>query len=636
MRVTKRKTNRKRSVKLRTNGKHKVDAASTISTPIGFGMNRILRPQARFNWLLPSLAAITPQYIEMTLNGALAGNHVQQYELFDLMLRTWPELSACSNELFEGVLRKKLVFEPFCEEDEKPTPSAIEKTKLISAALREMEPDSENDGNDLEGTLKNILDAWIRGFSVSEVVWNSIDVNAVGTITAPRTTFWVQPVAYAFASDNRIGLAPVNSNGYGIPYPFTTTNPRETVVQPFPPNKFLIAIHKAKSGSPLAGPLFVPLAWWWCAANFSSDWLLNLAQLFGLPFRWGAYPRGTPDDAKVNMATMLQNMGSAGWAMLEEGQTLNFLTPSGGSQGSDHSPQGELLDRADRYARLLILGQTMTGTHGTTGKGGGQAFGVVEADVKADRIDAAGKFAVSVINRQLIPYILALNYGETSEAPSIKFLEDEVAGLAEAQRDTFLSKLMPIGFDYLRKKYDVPEPADGEETTSDNAPMPTSFGQFGQQQDQTQQDAENPTETQATDEESEPAKASEYEVAKIMVDKLYAKLTAGDKPGHAFHGNQHVVIGERVNTPHGQGIVVAQDYTHLWVSTNKGIKMIPREQVIKIPRIDEKKFPSITHSAENERRAKLNEQLKSLNAITDDAVYSRELLQLAGDIRNGD
>src|SRR6478735_5504960 len=102
---------RRKSVTLRTNGKHKIDAASTIQTPINFGMSRILRPQARYNWLLPSLAAVTPQYIEMTLNGAMAGNHVQQHALFDLMLRTWPELPACSNELFEGVLRKKLVFE---------------------------------------------------------------------------------------------------------------------------------------------------------------------------------------------------------------------------------------------------------------------------------------------------------------------------------------------------------------------------------------------------------------------------------------------------------------------------------------------------------------------------------------------
>ena len=56
-----------------------------------------------------------------------------------------------------------------------------------------------------------------------------------------------------------------------------------------------------------------------------------------------------------------------------------------GKNGGDHSPQGELLDRADRYARLLLLGQTMSGSQDAS-KGGGKAFGSVESDVKTQRI----------------------------------------------------------------------------------------------------------------------------------------------------------------------------------------------------------------------------------------------------------
>src|SRR5258708_40063367 len=131
-----------RVVKQRTNGHNKIEGA-TVNTPLGVGMNRIVRPQARYNWLMPNIGAITPQFIEMTLNGALAGNHVQQWSLFDLMLRTWPELRSCYIELVTSVLRKTIVFEPYCEEDEQPTPDAIERSKLVSTALRKMEPDSE-------------------------------------------------------------------------------------------------------------------------------------------------------------------------------------------------------------------------------------------------------------------------------------------------------------------------------------------------------------------------------------------------------------------------------------------------------------------------------------------------------------
>jgi len=68
--------------------------------------------------------------------------------------------------------------------------------------------------------------------------------------------------------------------------------------------------------------------------------------------------------------------GSAGWR-LSRWNNPNYISPI---KPARSLAQGELLDRADRYCRTLILGQTMTGTH-ETGKGGGQAFGKVEEDV---------------------------------------------------------------------------------------------------------------------------------------------------------------------------------------------------------------------------------------------------------------
>ncbi len=550
------------TVKLRTNGKHKIDAASTIRAPVG--MDRILRPQARFNWLMPNVASITPQYIEMLLNGALAGNHVQRWELFDLMLRTWPELSACCQELTYGVLRKKLIYEPFQEEDEKPTPSALERMKVCSAALRRMSPDPITDGADLNGTIRDILDAWFRGCSVSEIIWDTVDDKVAGTIVAPNCTYWVYPVCYAFTSDNVIGMMPPTiSKGGTWPFSSTTNIPtNQAQVIPFPDNKFLVSVHKTKSGSPLSGPLLVPLCWWWCAANFSSDWLLNLAQVFGLPFRWTTYAAGAPQETINAICNMLQNMGSNAWAAFPEGTKMDLIDSN--KSGSDHSPQGELLDRADRYARNLILGQTMTGSHGTTGKGGGQAFGEVEADVKSDRIDAAGSFAAEIINNQLIKFVLQLNYGDTEEPPTIKFLEDDVAGLPQAQTyKTLADAGMEIGVDHIRKVFDIPEPADGEDVIGGAKPAP-SFGGFGGQdfgqQDSNSPDAENPTETKAPNEESDESAGSVVQTpqgigtvvstdkdgALVSIDGIiriyykYSEITAGGSPaGHKFRGNQY-------------------------------------------------------------------------------------------------
>ncbi len=613
--TTRTKSARKRTktVTLRTNGKHKIDAASTISAPIG-GLSRVLRPQALFRWLGPQLAAITPTYIEQTMLGAMAGSTLQAWSLFDLMLKTWPELLACYQELIESVIRKKLVYEPYCEEDEKPTPSALEKQKVVATALRRMQPDAARDDSDLEGTIRDVLDAWFRGTAVSEIVWQNVDDKQVGAIMAPKSTFAVDPTNYGFDSDGSLGLRDQKAQAYGTwPYSTTTLNPQPNQLKPFPDNKFLIAMHKASGGSPLGGALLRPLAWWWCAANFSSDWLLNLAQLFGLPFRWVTYDQASSSDTIAAIDQMLQNMGSNGWARFPTGTTMEMLQT--GKEGSDHSPQGELLDRADRYARSLILGQTMTGNHGTTGKGGGQAFGKVEEEVKSDRVDAAGKFAVTVINQQLVPSILMLNFGDTDEMPTLKFLEDEIADLTEAQRDKTLADAgLPIGYDYLRKKFDIPEPAEGEETIGGPKPMPNFGDPFGQTgADNTggpPTDPENPTEEKAPTEESD--------------------IGASDQSGHPFRGNQYVTLGSHVNTPNGQGVVVANDHESAWVSVNGQIHKVKLSDVSKIP--TKPPFPSLLPSEENKRRlmrnAGLQTKLLELNTIEDDAVFSRELLQL--------
>lgn len=446
-------------------GKRKVESGAVHTMPtegMSTSLARILRPQAAYRWLLPQLSAITPQYIEMVLRGALAGNHVQQWELFDLMFDTWPELAACAQELTDGVMERKLIFEAFAEEDEDATPTAQERCKLASAALRRMRPNAAADENDLDGTIKDILDGWFRGVTALEIDWQMVTSGVHGQFIAPRATFWVHPVCFAFDVNGRLGLR-VDAAGQMQPLNLmgTSLQPQPAVVGAFPPNKFLIGIHKAKSGTALGGSLLRPLAWWWCAANFSADWLLNLAQVFGLPFRWANYEPQAPQATVDAICNMLQNMGSAGWAAFPSGTTLELKEAT--KEGGDHSPQGELLDRADRYARLIILGQTMSGSQDAS-KGGGKAFGSVESDVKARRVNAAAKYACGVINSQLIPAILTLNYGDSDESPLVRLLEDEEGDLSQAQRDTTLAGAgLEIPKSFLRKKYGLPAPRDGEE-----------------------------------------------------------------------------------------------------------------------------------------------------------------------------
>ena len=500
-----------------------------------------------FNWLLPSVGAITPLYLEMILRGALAGNHVQQYQLFDLMIDSWPELAGCIQELTYGVTRREIIFDPYTEEDEQPSEKAIEKAKLVSALMRKMKPVQAEDENGLKGTVRDLMDGWFRGTVVQEVMWETIDTGRTGVAMGPRATAWVMPMTWGF---NQQGVL-----GYNTATPFMDTSiaqypvysaPSQMALEAFPPDKFLVGIHKVKSGSPLGGPMLRVLAWWWCAANFSSDWLLNLAQVFGLPFRWATYSPAAPDATVNAICDMLANMGSAGWGAFPTGTVLELKEPV---KNISEAPQSSLLDRADHYARSLILGQTMSGRTMLTSGRGGQAFGTVEAQLKQDRLQAAAEYAADIFNEQLIPSIIRLNYGDEDELPVCRFLQDNEGTFQDAQRDQILVNMgTPIPVSHIRKKYSIPEPEGDEEilappvrtpepTTAAGQPIPltekASQGQPITEQQRQRSAAQQAEEPQSAAKETPVARgetptqkqlaAGLERISKIKDDELFAR-----------------------------------------------------------------------------------------------------------------
>src|SRR5882672_10003147 len=56
-------------------------------------MGVVLRPNVRDRWLASQIAYFTPQIVENTFRGAMTGNLLAQWLLFDLMEQTWPRLS---------------------------------------------------------------------------------------------------------------------------------------------------------------------------------------------------------------------------------------------------------------------------------------------------------------------------------------------------------------------------------------------------------------------------------------------------------------------------------------------------------------------------------------------------------------
>jgi len=388
---------------------------------------------------------------------------------------TSPRLMKNLNEVKRAVVGLDWQLFPWQGENEAPSEAAQAKARLVGSALRGMRPDPAADENDFSGTIYDVLDAWGKGQSVLEVDWEvreAGEAGEAGWMVAPRATYWVHPTCVSWDMAGRLGLRWELGDSSGragtaaqrpplTPGVWQTTSrqPRPSEVAEFPPNKFLISICKARSGTALGGALLRPLAWWWCAANFSGDWLLNLAQIFGLPFRWANYEPSAPQGTIDGICAMLANMGSQSWAAFPLGTTLELKEPA---RTGETSPQGDMLDRAEKQMDLLILGQTLTTD--VSKQGGSRALGEVHAGVKSEVVRAACNFSAGVINTQLIPSILRLNYGESREAPEFrpapKAVED---ARVNAERDALLlgaGARMPKAWFY--KRHGIPLAAPGE------------------------------------------------------------------------------------------------------------------------------------------------------------------------------
>lgn len=501
-----------------------IQAAAPTLVPEG--LQQIIRPSAQARWILPQLAAITPQYIESALRGAFVGGNVQSWELFDLMEDTWPRLAKNLNEIKTAVVAMDWHLEPWCEDGDAPSPSATERAKVVSNAVWRMRPRPELDENAFGQTVYDLADSFGKGCSVLEVLWEIRQDRNLGDITVPRATTWVHPVNYAWSEEGQLGLrTEVMSTDKGrLSLRTTSQTPGRMVLEPFPEDQFLISIQKARTGPALTAGRLRALAWWWCAANFSADWLMNLAQVFGLPVRWANYPTGAAQSTVNAISNMLENMGSAGWAAFPEGTNLTLHTP--GSLGT-MSPQADLTDRADINCDLLILGQTLTSQVGETG--GAFAAAKVHEGVKGEVIQALANSVACVLNDQLIPSILRLNYGDDDETPCFEPREKAIEDMkANAERDAILLAAgvkMPLA--WFHERHNIPIPQKGEEVIEKAAPPPMVPGQpgFGGDEDEAEEsDTKEEPEEETEESEDEPtnAKAADNTSAVLRLVSAFA------------------------------------------------------------------------------------------------------------------
>ncbi|WP_341405416.1 phage portal protein family protein [Luteolibacter soli] len=411
----------------------------------------IIVPMARDRLLEIFERVQRPGEVASTLEGALTGQLWQQQMLFQAMVDTWPRLQKALREVKLAARKAPWRVEAYARRGEKAKAGAEKLAREVEEMVWGMKPDPVRGLKGFEGTVEELAMGYFMGHHVLEPHWKR---NAEGMV-APVSTLPVPPRFYGYPLlEDGVDRLMLDRSG-------SMAGVGGAALEDFPRHRFLIAVNGGHSGHPAqAAPLRV-LTGYWLAAVYGLKWFMQFAQLFGIPFRWATYPEGDAK-AKAELAAMMGNLGSQGWAAFKQGVEMNFLESG---KGGGNLAQAELLRLADEQCDVFVLGQTLTSSQGDSGS---QALGNVHMEVRREVVEGVCDFVGEILTHQLIPAMVAANYGESrTDLPGLwaKWPEprDEAA---MAQRDRELGLLdgkMPVERAWLYERHGVPVPASDAE-----------------------------------------------------------------------------------------------------------------------------------------------------------------------------
>jgi SPP1 gp7 family putative phage head morphogenesis protein len=223
------------------------------------------------------------------------------------------------------------------------------------------------------------------------------------------------------------------------------------------------------------------------------------------------YPDGEPDEEQrryIDIASKL--MDSPGLVTPEGMGVVGLRLDSRFDVGV------KLMEAANAEIATAILGNTLTtgeGRHGT------QALGAVHQD-RQERQEASDVRRIdATMNRTLIPWIVALNFGPEVDPPIFRSEQEVKASLQERLQSVMSLKQegLSISTSWLRETFGIPEP----ETPSDElkTPEPVLPPSFPEAPSPKSMSKEHPQEDPQDNPQAEPAKlsASDLDPADAML-----------------------------------------------------------------------------------------------------------------------
>ncbi|MEO6217749.1 MAG: DUF935 domain-containing protein [Sphingomonas sp.] len=309
----------------------------------------------------------------------------------------------------------------------------------------------------LQGELRDMLDALGKGYSSTEIIWET------GALWLPKTLKLRDPRFFEFDQVTReqLLLRGGEDGSSGLP-------------QPLSPFKFIVHLAQAKSGIPIRGGIARGVAWIYLFKNFTiKDWMTFL-EVYGLPLRVGKYGNGTSEDDIRKLAQAVAQIGSDAGCVIPASMQMEFITSQGGTANPEMFKT--LCTYADDMISKVVIGQTSSSDAKAGGLGSGQAN--LHGEVRDDIKDADAMELSATLTEQLVVPMVMFNRGMRDQYPILKIGRPDPVDVKSALEaiNAGVTLGVPIGVSHYRKVTGVPEPKAGEELLSAPAPIQPANG----------------------------------------------------------------------------------------------------------------------------------------------------------------
>ncbi len=317
------------------------------------------------------------------------------------------------------------------------SPRARQIADFVEAALEGIsQGGNAAAGGGFERDLSELLDAIAYGFAVSEVIWERRPVGAELVSARPDSSVGAElvsarggggedgPTQGRPLQDGR-GQAPALQE-HVVPKELRSRHPRRFVFslrpgggfeprlltaaapvegEALPARKLLVFAPYGRHENPYGHPLLRSV-WWlaWFKRHALKYWVMY-SEKFGAPTAVLQYPLGATEREKRGYKRIIAGLQQETGLVVPEGVQLSLLEAQRSGTVQTYS---ELLRFCNEEMSKAILGQTLSVE---AGERGARSLGEVHMAVREDIVRCDAQALMALVNGQLIPWIVELNFG---------------------------------------------------------------------------------------------------------------------------------------------------------------------------------------------------------------------------------